>query len=597
MKSHAFAKTAAALLAIFFIASGQAVASCGIADDILGAKKTSTISGGWTYIDSECREKGIYQFVFKNKSGARVEAIMVLPPMTAYSQFGERRQLYVSNKSAEDKATRALRAEINRRADKWESGLKRSEGASGAAFILLMAGAVLLISKIYQKNASGAKTGLGDNIVFSAALLVFLLCAVELAMRALNIYPSDAGFMNFMKDVRQNRVQGGGYRRVDSGTERAEKSSDEYENSLGYRGGEFGPKSEGVARVACVGDSFMYGIGVEPGKTLPELLEGLLKKEGRKVEVLNYGVPGASTADEAVIALTETVVENPDIVVWGFVLNDVDFGSLGTEETYFDGVAIKYNSLENMLESHDPRGIRRHVRMYNYLAGAYEDRKLTNLVVRMYADGYDEKTNTNGLKKLEADMRLVSDAYRRRGVRMLMFIYPLLVDLQGQYPFEKAHRKVAEIARRSGVEVVDLLPEYKGRDEKKLWVSLTDHHPNGEGQMIAARAVAKALAERGLLDGPAAGIKSAVEGATEKHVYGDMLADILWRVLPGLESDPTSCDAHAEIAAAAVENGATRAFGAKVKRMRSLGPGCALEAAAISNKYKNSHDPSAGKNK
>lgn len=66
-------------------------------------------------------------------------------------------------------------------------------------------------------------------------------------------------------------------------------------NRWGLRGADFSEeKPAGAVRVAVVGDSFVFGSGVEADATLPALLDARLRERfpGARPEVLNLGVPG-----------------------------------------------------------------------------------------------------------------------------------------------------------------------------------------------------------------------------------------------------------------------------------------------------------------
>lgn len=69
-------------------------------------------------------------------------------------------------------------------------------------------------------------------------------------------------------------------------------------NSFGFRGPDRAPaKPPGVFRVAALGDSFIYGQGVESADSLPAQLERGLRTKLPTVEVLNFGVPGYGMDD------------------------------------------------------------------------------------------------------------------------------------------------------------------------------------------------------------------------------------------------------------------------------------------------------------
>jgi GDSL-like Lipase/Acylhydrolase family len=91
-------------------------------------------------------------------------------------------------------------------------------------------------------------------------------------------------------------------------------------NSLGFRDVAHGEKAAGVTRVAVLGDSFVFGSGVNEDETLTRRLAALL---GPSFEVINLGVPGYGT-DQALLTLGRFGPRlSPDIVLAGFFWNDV----------------------------------------------------------------------------------------------------------------------------------------------------------------------------------------------------------------------------------------------------------------------------------
>jgi lysophospholipase L1-like esterase len=91
-------------------------------------------------------------------------------------------------------------------------------------------------------------------------------------------------------------------------------------NSQGYRGPEMGAKQPGTVRVAVVGASTSYGVGVNDNQTWPHYLDSLL---GPGFEVLNTGVPGHTTVEHIMFAATLLPDLQPDIVLLHAGLNDL----------------------------------------------------------------------------------------------------------------------------------------------------------------------------------------------------------------------------------------------------------------------------------
>lgn len=99
-------------------------------------------------------------------------------------------------------------------------------------------------------------------------------------------------------------------------------------NSFGLRGPEIPlEKPPDVYRIAFLGDSFVFGWGVEQHDSFVQLLEDELNRHAsefgrRKFEVLNFGVPGYSTFQEVALFEEEGLKFKPDAAIVYFVEND-----------------------------------------------------------------------------------------------------------------------------------------------------------------------------------------------------------------------------------------------------------------------------------
>lgn len=96
-------------------------------------------------------------------------------------------------------------------------------------------------------------------------------------------------------------------------------------NSWGFRGPELElEKRPGTRRIVGLGDSFMFGWGVNQDETYLVLLEEALNaRGGPRFEVLNLAVPGYNTTMEVEAFATKGVAFEPDLVLIHFFLNDV----------------------------------------------------------------------------------------------------------------------------------------------------------------------------------------------------------------------------------------------------------------------------------
>ena len=82
-------------------------------------------------------------------------------------------------------------------------------------------------------------------------------------------------------------------------------------------------KPADTIRIALIGDSIAFGWGVAEEERYSSILEKTLsQKFGKKVEVLNFGVPGYNSAMEAEVVQKNIEQFHPDILLLHFVNND-----------------------------------------------------------------------------------------------------------------------------------------------------------------------------------------------------------------------------------------------------------------------------------
>jgi hypothetical protein len=96
-------------------------------------------------------------------------------------------------------------------------------------------------------------------------------------------------------------------------------------------------KSRGVKRVLGVGDSWMWGSGVDNGETYLDRLRELLTADGgRRVEVINTGVWGYNAKQQVATLRFKGSFFTPDVVVIGLCGNDRAYPSFLDGKRGFD---------------------------------------------------------------------------------------------------------------------------------------------------------------------------------------------------------------------------------------------------------------------
>jgi hypothetical protein len=252
-------------------------------------------------------------------------------------------------------------------------------------------------------------------------------------------------------------------------------------NRFGLRGLDFTLKKDpGVTRILILGDSFVFGEGVRFEHTTGEHLERLLNARGQeRFEVINAGLPGWDTTREIAFLEHKGIEFEPDIVLVGYVLNDAASG---------------VDLWENVLQTYQKRALRRSY-FISYLYGLFARHTLTRAYIDEMAETArdPESLERHSLCELSRGRKLAE----QMGARFVVYIYPLIYDLSDSHPFTDLHTIIVDYCQKHGIEVLDLLPHYKGHEAEALWAHPhSDPHPNSLGHEIAAEALAAFLTTR-----------------------------------------------------------------------------------------------------
>ena len=97
-------------------------------------------------------------------------------------------------------------------------------------------------------------------------------------------------------------------------------------NSLGLRNREIMQKDKNVFRIMFLGDSLIWSSETSSGKLYTEVIEENLNnvlKTDKNIEVINAGIPGYTTYQELEFLKVYGLDMQPDLVILGFVFNDV----------------------------------------------------------------------------------------------------------------------------------------------------------------------------------------------------------------------------------------------------------------------------------
>ncbi len=254
-------------------------------------------------------------------------------------------------------------------------------------------------------------------------------------------------------------------------------------NELGLREPPaYPPPPDGRIRIAFLGDSIVYGEGVEPYETFPHVVEELLAPQtSAGVLAINMGFSGTSPGWQLdrFVPLRDAI--KPDVVVQVVYPNDLQIHMHHRLDEIY---RIRDGDLVTGNWSYVLRYAERQVRYW----------VAWNRAIDYFRGGVSDAERRAAWAKFQIDLRACRDAVRESGAAYAVVLFPWLVRLN-DYPLKEVHSLMGEFVSTLDVPYLDLLDTFAGRDAELLRVSLANEHPNVEGHRIAAERVARFLQE------------------------------------------------------------------------------------------------------
>lgn len=264
-------------------------------------------------------------------------------------------------------------------------------------------------------------------------------------------------------------------------------------NSVGIRGGEH-PRAipEGKRRILALGDSQTFGNGLALEDTWPLRLEGELNARTREPrwEVLNAGLPATETWQHA--RMIELLARHYrfDAVVLGFYVNDVttEYAPASVRErtntwTKRIGYVLKRSALATALWQTAQRLL---------LDDGVAERE------RRILTGEAHPETEKAWAEVERSLVEIQLTARAQDAPLLLLVLPRRDQVRGESPPTGYNERIAEIAARHAIPVVDVLGPLRRAHERHgrgLFIPW-DGHNSARANEIIARELAGPLLEQ-----------------------------------------------------------------------------------------------------
>ena len=294
------------------------------------------------------------------------------------------------------------------------------------------------------------------KILFGLAFIMVLFIFIEILIRIVFGYfilNFDIEMVKYIKNISIADLKTG-HRQKPMVSEKI-MGADIAINELGLRSGNVGYNKTDEKRILALGDSMIFGWGVQYEKTFIYLLQKKLEQCG-KYEIINSGHPNYNMEKYFAFLDSEGLKYKPDYVVVFYYINDVEeykplkdnpFISWSNAFTFFYTSAKKIYMIKKKKNDSE-----------NFYRRLYKE------------DSVEWIACQNNMDKIILKCREYT-------MPVIFVILPELRNV-GSYQYGYVNKMVKDFLSSRNVVCFDLLDSVKNQDSKKLWVGNGDIHPN-----------------------------------------------------------------------------------------------------------------------
>lgn len=224
-------------------------------------------------------------------------------------------------------------------------------------------------------------------------------------------------------------------------------------NERGFRGSDATPeqKRPGVTRVVVMGDSVMWGTGVNQDDSVPGVLEEKLAADG-SYEVINAAVIGYSSYQELRFLEKYVLPLEPDVVVVNYCINDY----LPTEDPFSNVRSLYEQYLHLLLDDDALANDDERAGVEEIIAALSSQERIWSIMVS------DSPARLQLLRKVlvEIPMQRMAQRCGQSGTRL---VYVMVPPRQQDETYRRVANHLKTVLSAAGAEYVDASPQLRPR--------------------------------------------------------------------------------------------------------------------------------------
>jgi lysophospholipase L1-like esterase len=265
-------------------------------------------------------------------------------------------------------------------------------------------------------------------------------------------------------------------------------------NSLGLRDREIGAKAPGSHRILFLGDSVTFGHGQPADAIFVRQLEEIFRRRGQDVQVINAGIFGWSTRQERLFYQEYAAPFGADLVLLGFVLNDIPELKTGIDSPASAGSMAALNVVTTLAQWTATVGLLKHL----YVETFAPQLRAVAAVEQVVRDP-DAPEVRRAMDLTMDELLQLATLARERGERFGIVLFPFRFQLEAP-DLDAPQRQLVAFAAQHRIPILDMMPLLRPLPPDRVFMDVDHFTP--EGHAVVAREVAAWIDREGLLDSP-----------------------------------------------------------------------------------------------
>jgi lysophospholipase L1-like esterase len=255
-------------------------------------------------------------------------------------------------------------------------------------------------------------------------------------------------------------------------------------------------------KVLGIGDSFTAGQGVK----FEDTFISKISHYDKKIAGINLAIGGDNIGDIYKVFNKSFTKANPDIVIYGYCLNDIEIDwnngdiqklDYDHENNYPQDHGLKWDFINKrtiVIDKGRNSNIFPLIKWSPILSRLYKNWELKEIsknTLNHYKDIYNPLRNKRGIDSTLSKIKIMNDKSIKNNSKFIVVVFPLLFWPNGQYELKESQEYFLSRLKKNNIEYIDISSKWQKYSQEELWVHPVDQHPNDLAHDIVAKEILK----------------------------------------------------------------------------------------------------------